>query len=90
MAKFNIYLQENDEVLGGYMTSVTGTKSDAVKEARRMAMESFKYNDYHCNHWYRVEKVTNDEKEDEELVYWFYIGRNSVTGHIKINVVDLV
>lgn len=90
MAKFYIYLQENDEVLGGYMTHVTGTKADAVREARRMAMESFKYNEYHCNHWYRVEKVTNDEKEDEELVYWFYIGRNSVTGHIKINVVDLV
>lgn len=89
MAKFNIYLQENDEVLGGFMTSITGTKADAVKEARKMAMESFKNNEYHCNHWYKVEKVTDEEQNDEELVYWFYIGRNSITGHIKINVIDL-
>lgn len=87
MAKFNIYLQENDEVLGGYLTSVTGTKADAVKEARRIAMESFKYNEYHCNHWYEVCKVTDEEHDDEDLVYWFYVGHNSKTGHININVI---
>ena len=90
MAKFNIYLEENDEVLGGYMTSVTGTKSNAVREARRIAMENFKNNEYNCNQWFRVEKVTDEDQEDGELVYWFYIGRNSVTGHININVVDLI